>query len=263
MGMRTGWEYNRYMKKNFLFTHGSLSHSIKMGLGAFMIFALSFTSPLQASAASATVREAQQIATHFGLPVGTVDGEFGPKTARGLCAFRYISGMTPSRATVSTALLTSMRSYKNQYASLSAIPAPTKSGSNTYVVVNMTCQTMFYVESGKYVRVMPVSTGMDGHRTPTGTYTLGNTNRGWSCSTIYPESCSRHTAGRFAYISNYGNMYNKRLFKSGGYYVHGSTSVPTYPASHGCIRVTVSDSDWLYDHVGNVTPPPLFVTGSY
>jgi lipoprotein-anchoring transpeptidase ErfK/SrfK len=30
------------------------------------------------------------------------------------------------------------------------------------------------------------------------------------------------------------------------YAIHGFPSVPTYPASHGCVRVPIWIADWLY-----------------
>ncbi|HSH56042.1 MAG TPA: L,D-transpeptidase [Candidatus Limnocylindrales bacterium] len=210
-----------------------------------------------AAAATATqIKEAQTIANKFGMQVGAADGVFGPKTARGFCMFRYISGLTPSRAGLDTALLSKLRAYNTRYSSLRAIPSP----AGTYLVAHEKCQMMVYATGGKYRAVTPISTGMSGFGTPNGTYALGGTLRGWSCSTLYPESCRTQSVGRFAYISNYGNMYNKRHIV-GGVKLHGSTSVPTYPASHGCIRVPVSFSDWMYDNVNaNI---PIKIVGAY
>lgn len=123
----------------------------------------------------------------------------------------------------------------------------------------MTCQTAFYVKDKTYQRVLRVSTGMRGHDTPSGYYNLGSTLKGWWCSTLYPESCRKQTTGEFAYLRNFGNMYNSRQV-IGAIYLHGSTSVPTYPASHGCIRVSVTDADWMYHKVANM---PIFITGKY
>jgi lipoprotein-anchoring transpeptidase ErfK/SrfK len=39
-----------------------------------------------------------------------------------------------------------------------------------------------------------------------------------------------------------------------GYAIHGYESVPTYPASHGCFRVTVPDARFIYDWVRIGTP---------
>jgi lipoprotein-anchoring transpeptidase ErfK/SrfK len=33
----------------------------------------------------------------------------------------------------------------------------------------------------------------------------------------------------------------------GNFAIHGYHSVPTYPASHGCVRVPIREADWLYD----------------
>ena len=31
-----------------------------------------------------------------------------------------------------------------------------------------------------------------------------------------------------------------------GWAIHGSPSVPAYPASHGCVRISNADADWLF-----------------
>ncbi len=242
-----------------------ISRRISQWVAALLVLTLTLApySAVSAAAPSTSVRQAQSILTKFTIPVGPIDGAFGPQTARGLCAFRYMAGYTPTRGGVTSALSSRLRSYNSTYSSLGRIPAPTLRGHTTYVVVQKKCQAMFYVQNSRYVRVLAVSTGMAGHNTPNGAYTLGGTKRGWSCSTLYPESCGVHNVGRFASISNRGNMYNQRFFRGGGYFVHGSTSVPTYPASHGCIRVTVNDADWMYDHVGNSGAPYMIVTGEY
>jgi lipoprotein-anchoring transpeptidase ErfK/SrfK len=43
-------------------------------------------------------------------------------------------------------------------------------------------------------------------------------------------------------------MYSPWYFY-GGYAIHGSSSVPPYPASHGCVRVTTWDADFLSHHL--------------
>jgi lipoprotein-anchoring transpeptidase ErfK/SrfK len=228
------------------------------------MFSFSFAAPAVVHAAtySSTVYHSQQIMKKFALPAGPVDGYFGAQTARGLCAFRHMAGQPVNRNNVDTTLYNLLKSYDAKYTSLQKIPARTLDGKTTYLLAHKHCQVMFYVENGFYKRVMPISTAKSGYNTPNGAYWLQGTQRGWSCSTLYPESCTYQSTGRFAYLSNYGNMYNKRTF-SGAYKVHGSTSVPTYPASAGCIRVTVGDSDWMYDYVGNNGWTYLSIVGAY
>ncbi|MGB4800922.1 MAG: L,D-transpeptidase [Candidatus Saccharimonadales bacterium] len=215
--------------------------------------------PLTAGAESSSIANAQRIMTKFGIPAGPIDGLSGAKTSRGLCIFRYIAGLSVNRNNLDTTTYTYLKKYDSAYSSLSQIRAKS---SSEYLVAHETCQAMVYARSGYYQRVMAISTGISGHPTPNGSYSLGYTQKGWSCSTLYPESCRNHTEGRFASVSSYGNMYNMRQV-TGPIYVHGSTEVPTYPASHGCIRVTVSDSDWMYDNVGNGGRPIITITGAY
>jgi lipoprotein-anchoring transpeptidase ErfK/SrfK len=57
--------------------------------------------------------------------------------------------------------------------------------------------------------------------------------------------------------SDLGHMYNPVYF-TGGFAVHGSPSVPAYPASHGCVRVTNQTAEWFFDTVKTGTPVYLY-----
>lgn len=205
------------------------------------------------------VKRAQQIMAKFGIPGGPVDGYSGAQTVQGLCAFRRMTGQTPTRGGLDHQIYLKLVEFDAKYSSIGQFPASSFQGKVTYVHVQMTCQTAFYVKDKTYQRVLRVSTGMRGHDTPSGYYNLGSTLKGWWRSTLYPESCRKQTTGEFAYLRNFGNMYNSRQV-IGAIYLHGSTSVPTYPASHGCIRVSVTDADWMYHKVANM---PIFITGKY
>ena len=49
---------------------------------------------------------------------------------------------------------------------------------------------------------------------------------------------------------------------SGGIAVHGSNHIPDYPASHGCVRVSVPAMDWIWEQ--NLMPldTPVWVHGA-
>lgn len=230
-----------------------------MAIITLVLAAFAPSATVQAVEASSSVANAQRIMTKFGIPAGPVDGLSGAQTSRGLCIFRYMAGLSVTRNNLDSTTYTYLKNYDAKYSSISKIPARS---SSEYLVAHETCQAMTYASGGYYKRIMAISTGVSGHGTPNGSYSLGYTQKGWACSTLYPESCRKHTEGKFAYISNYGNMYNIRQV-TGPIYVHGSTEVPTYPTSHGCIRVTVSDSDWMYANVGNGARPTITVTGAY
>lgn len=216
--------------------------------------------PATAEAATASqIREAQSIMTKFKIPTGPIDGIWGAKTAQGLCTFRHISGLPVSRGGLTSTDLSKLRGFNAAYASLGSIPAASRNGYSSHFVVHKTCQTMVYVKANKFHKVFRISSGKSGYDTPNGNFLLSGTKPGWSCSTLYPESCYNHSEGmnakttqRGVLYSKYGNMYNKRSIK-GTVMLHGSGSVPTYPASHGCVRTTVADSDWLYQNVSNAS----------
>ena len=43
-----------------------------------------------------------------------------------------------------------------------------------------------------------------------------------------------------------GEIYRPKYF-TGGIAVHGSNHIPDYPASHGCVRVSVPAMDWIWE----------------
>ncbi len=55
--------------------------------------------------------------------------------------------------------------------------------------------------------------------------------------------------------SSLGLLIRPRYF-TGGYAIHGDSSVPPHPASHGCVRVSNPAIDWIWssnlDPIGTV-----------
>ena len=63
-----------------------------------------------------------------------------------------------------------------------------------------------------------------------------------------------HPRGRFAvhtrlhgWRTSYLGKLDKLLYFKGGYALHGSLSVPNYPASHGCVRIPMHVANYLVD----------------
>ncbi|MGE3318432.1 MAG: L,D-transpeptidase [Candidatus Berkiella sp.] len=68
--------------------------------------------------------------------------------------------------------------------------------------------------------------------TVTGIYTIFRKGEEDCKSTIYP-------------VGKGGAPMPYCMFFHGGYALHGSNSVPNYNASHGCVRMSRSDAQWL------------------
>ena len=106
-------------------------------------------------------------------------------------------------------------------------PAARYAGA-AHVEIDITRQVLFLVGDGGAVeRVLAVSTGNEKKYFDEGKWQLAHTPRG-----VF--AIERQIAGvRRAPL---GNLYNPSYFH-GGVAIHGSNSVPTYPASHGCVRI--------------------------
>jgi lipoprotein-anchoring transpeptidase ErfK/SrfK len=65
----------------------------------------------------------------------------------------------------------------------------------------------------------------------------------------------RHRSGWWE--SYLGFLYSPFYFY-GGYAIHGSGSVPPFPASHGCVRVEVEDMDFLKTRIDIGMPVYLY-----
>lgn len=74
--------------------------------------------------------------------------------------------------------------------------------------------------------------------TPRGRYRIYNRISGWRTAAL-------------------GRLYNPLYFK-GGFAIHGSGSVPRYPASHGCVRVSIANARWLPSVIPNGTPVHIY-----
>ena len=56
-----------------------------------------------------------------------------------------------------------------------------------------------------------------------------------------------------------GSLYRPHYFQE-GWAIHGSPNVPAYPASHGCIRTSNYDQDFLFPIV--VEGDPIVIYGT-
>lgn len=120
------------------------------------------------------------------------------------------------------------------------------SGSNHLVFVNIAEQKTYVYEGSEnnwtLEKTFDCSTGIEGKETPVGVFTVQN-RAPWFFSPKYGQG------GKY-YVQFMGNY----LFHSIPFEADAETvSDPTLgePASHGCIRLAVEDSKWLYDNVKN------------
>jgi peptidoglycan hydrolase-like protein with peptidoglycan-binding domain len=176
----------------------------------------------------------------LGYWVADFDGQYGYVTYQAVMAFQKYMGL-PRTGNLDDrgAFLLSMQSYR---------PVAT-SRTGDLTEVDKAKQLLFVVRGGKVVWTINTSTGSD---IP---YTEVNQRDG---GTIDGDA---HTPeGRFRIYQAYGDgwekgqlgeLYRPRYF-NGGVAVHGAPNIPGYPASHGCVRVSTTFMDWVWDN--NILP---------
>ena len=160
---------------------------------------------------------------------GPADGAFGLGTLYAVQGFQKLAGMAPD-GKVGPAV----------QAALAAPPTPQPlqpAGEPTRVEIDLRRQLLFLDQDGALRLISHVSTGSGeeycaegecGNRaiTPVGAHRFMWRYDGWRESRL-------------------GKLYNPVYFTGSGVAVHGSTSVPTYPASHGCVRIPMHIAEYF------------------
>lgn len=152
------------------------------------------------------------------FPAGRSDGAFGYATRQGVTAFEKYSSRARD-AIVSPAEM-------ERIATMQRPRKPHRHGKH-FVDVDISRQVLFEVRRGKVRHTLPVSSGGEyyyssgGHtykaHTPRGSYVIERKIAGWRTSRL-------------------GRLYYPSYF-TGGFAIHGEPEVPSYPASHGCVRI--------------------------
>jgi lipoprotein-anchoring transpeptidase ErfK/SrfK len=124
-------------------------------------------------------------------------------------------------------------------------PPPT-SAAEKRVEIDKSTQTLRAYEGDRLVLESPVSTGKEGKNTPNGHFTAGVKQR-MHHSRLY------HNAPMPFSVQLAGN-----------YFIHGFSSVPHHPASHGCIRLPLNDGNPAKKFFDWVDPgTPIDITGKW
>lgn len=174
--------------------------------------------PSRQGPTSAEIMEAEQRLSDLGYWTGLIDGSFDESSRHALIAFQKIEGHKRT-GKLTAGELEALR--------LAERPVP-RDSTYPHIEVDLKRQVLMVVDaSGQATYILPICSGNEGsywdhgqmHRahTPRGTFRVVRTISGWRRSSLgllyYPN-----------YIVN-------------GIAIHGSLSVPAFPASHGCIRI--------------------------
>jgi hypothetical protein len=162
--------------------------------------------------------------------VGPVDGIFGYSTYHGVVAFQKVNSL--ERDGIVGPL--TQRALRNPVE-----PRARHRATGWGIEIDLTRQVLYVTRNGEIARILDASTGsgrryrQEGswHRavTPMGSFRMARRIDGWRRSPL-------------------GRLYRPGYFYY-GYAIHGSGSVPPFPASHGCVRVTIQGMDRIWSRI--------------
>ncbi len=158
----------------------------------------------------------QQRLTDLGYWLGPVDGQLGSMTAHAVTAFQKAEGL-PRTGVLDDATVERL--------SVASTPA-VRSSSGQVLEVDLDRQILLVATGGRTERIYDIATGSSATPTPAGRFTITRQIDG-----------IRHAP--------LGTLYRPKYF-NGGIALHGYTSVPSQPASHGCVRLTYPAMDHLW-----------------
>jgi len=168
----------------------------------------------------------QRRLARFGYVVGA-RGHFDARTARAVLAFRKMTGMART-SEASNGVMRRIARGKGAF----KIRRPEH---GRHAEADLRRQLLALIEGGKVRRIYPISSGAPGTPTVLGSFR------------VYSKTPGTNAKG----------MVNSAYFIR-GYATHGFSSVPVYPASHGCLRLPIPDALTVFNWMRIGTPVDVY-----
>jgi len=184
--------------------------------------------------------EVERRLNDLGYWITKVDGKSDDSTRQAIIAFQKEEGR--KRTGVLTAA--DMELLKT-----ASRPTPKFTSGPAHVEVDIGRQVLFYVgDDGAVQKTISVSTGSEKKYFDENEWQVAHTTRGnfkvqWKYNGVRKASL--------------GDLYYPSYF-NGGIAVHGSPSIPPFPASHGCVRVPLFADQALYKMMPVGTPVNVY-----
>ena len=184
-----------------------------------------------------STQASQEKLLELGFWLADPNGKFDDTTTQAVMAFQKYFQLRP------TGNINAATAYLLERITTPAV-ATAKEG--TLAEVDKSRQLLFLVQDGITTYVMNTSTGNDrAYEEPDGN-TPGVMIKGTAVTPVGSFKIDRERPDGW-WIGDLGQIYRPKYF-SGGVAIHGSMSVPAYPASHGCVRVTVKAMDFIWEN---------------
>lgn len=172
----------------------------------------------------------------LGFWVKSVDGKFDFSTKQAVMAYQKYVGMTATGSVdAKTAAALAMAQF----------PAAGVASRGDVVQVDKKRQLAFVMRGGITVMALNVSTGNDKPYEEPDANSPDVMLKGVAITREGKFRVQRRRTDGW-WVGDMGPIY-RPIYFDGGIAFHGSTVVPAYPASHGCVRVSVLAMDMLWE----------------
>jgi lipoprotein-anchoring transpeptidase ErfK/SrfK len=203
------------------------------------------------SASGAETARIQQRLVELNFWTGAGDGSYGLTTKQAVMAFQKYNGLTTS-GSVDAATAAALTAATEQ--------AHATADAGTLVEVDKSKQLLFFVVDGRTQWVFNTSTASGKAYEEEDQNTPGEIVKGVADTPNGLHKVNRERPVGW-WEGDLGRIYRPKYFV-GGVAVHGSNSVPNYPASHGCVRVSTQAMDYIWETGMMPMGIPVWVHGN-
>ena len=193
--------------------------------------------PAVGSRSGAATKLVQQRLLDLGFWNSGPDGQYGFATTQAVMAFQKYNGLKASGS------VDKSTAFAMTFATEKAHGQTTAPG--TVVEIDKARQVLFIVQDGKTVWAFNTSTGsgIPYEATNKKDPTKIETGDAQTPNGLFQTNRERPDGW---WEGDLGKIYRPKYF-NGGIAVHGMTSVPNHPASHGCVRLSTMAMDMIWD----------------
>lgn len=179
---------------------------------------------------------AQMRLLELGFWVQEANGDYGLTTRQAVMAFQKYHGLITDGVLGDETAATMTAVTERPHG---------RADAGTLIEIDKGLQLLFFVIDGKTEWVLNTSTGSEKPYDEPDKNTPGARQTGDSVTRSGLHDVYRERSDGW-WEGDLGEIYRPKYF-TGGIAVHGSNHIPDYPASHGCVRVSVPAMDWIWE----------------